>query len=376
MNISDTGSNAASTTAATTGGTIATYLKSSKSRFMSDGILYLKRQRDRFGITAKAEHAAQRRIIADIFNCSESSVKNWFNNAKTTSEQSADANNQVAAIPDTNSQAHRPVLQQPEHPQSHSAVNPQGTLDVGRASMALRKRSEAGYQIFKQEESHFFRNVGFPDNAVNLDRRRRARASMAIASKALSEKWRNLSSEERAVFEAKAKEVNANLLQGVDTLNSEAKLEMCNKVLVQVGKMFEVLEALGWSYIFVGINKETNATFKEVKGEPAMVADLEFTKDHLGLEDQLRASQLVTKSFPAIAKFQHPQFREENAALLFSISSAQRVRIGMSTFAMRQSCKNNHESCTICDPLAACVQKSRAAHKIGKDCIANSKFRT
>ncbi|KAI8827316.1 hypothetical protein BJ741DRAFT_630721, partial [Chytriomyces cf. hyalinus JEL632] len=197
-----------------------------------------------------------------------------------------------------------PILQQSEKPQKQSAAAPTRDLDVGRANVALRrKHAETGYQIFKRDESHVFRNVVLPEQDANLDGRLKTQASLGLASKVVSSKWKNLSSDQRAAYETKAKEVNAaNPLQSVSSLDSEEKLEMLRKALVQAGKIFAVMEVLGWSYIFVGVNIDTDATFKEVKGTPAMVIDTELTKSQMGLEDHLRSSRMLTKSFPSIAK--------------------------------------------------------------------------
>ncbi|KAJ3231977.1 hypothetical protein HDU77_000931, partial [Chytriomyces hyalinus] len=61
MNISDascTGTSSTSTTTATTA-TTTTYWASNKACFTLDSVMYLKRQQEEFGITLKAEHAAQ-----------------------------------------------------------------------------------------------------------------------------------------------------------------------------------------------------------------------------------------------------------------------------------------------------------------------------
>ncbi|KAJ3244708.1 hypothetical protein HDU78_010616 [Chytriomyces hyalinus] len=112
----------------------------------------------------------------------------------------------------------------------------------------------------------------------------------------------NLSDEQRAASATRANKANADSSQHVGDMDDEEKLNMSKKSLEQIDKIIEVLEALGWSCIFVGINKETNATFKQIKGTPAMLANAQYTKAQMGLEDQFRVSHMVTKSFPSIAK--------------------------------------------------------------------------
>ncbi|KAJ3407084.1 hypothetical protein HDU80_009643, partial [Chytriomyces hyalinus] len=268
--------------------------------FTPDGVAYLKRQREEFGITSKAEHAAQRRTIAAVFECSEASVKNWFNNAKPASQRSTNPVTH-AVNADADSQPARPILS--EQPQTQSAVNRQGTLDVASAIAATRRRTQTVYQIFLREEARgVFQNLTLPEHVANLDGQLRTQAILGIASKIIASKYHNLSNEERAVYEVKAKEANARPLQLVSDLNIDEKLELCNKTLAQVGKAFEVLEALGWSYIFAGVNEETNASFKEVKGTPTRLVDSKYLKSRMDVVTQLQASRILAKPYPSIAK--------------------------------------------------------------------------
>ncbi|KAJ3233623.1 hypothetical protein HDU78_006340 [Chytriomyces hyalinus] len=280
MNVSDTAANATASTATSYWG---------NSRFTADGVAYLKRQRDE-GVTARAEHAAQRKRISEVFNCSETSVKNWFNNNSKPagSQRSANESTQPAAISKTHSQSElfHATLENSEHPQPHS-VTPLSELNVADAQAALRKQTETAFQIFKREEA---------------DGRARRKAMLGLASKAISEKWRNLGDEQRAVFETKASAANAEPLELLRNLDSDQKDKLCGKSLVQMGKILGVLEALGWSFMFAAINEETHATFKEVKGTAAKLADLEYLNAKLGLETQLTASLMLSKSHPAVAK--------------------------------------------------------------------------
>ncbi|KAI8823805.1 hypothetical protein BJ741DRAFT_715103 [Chytriomyces cf. hyalinus JEL632] len=144
---------------------------------------------------------------------------------------------------------------------------------------------------------------------------------MRYASKALSAKWQNLSEEQRAVYEAKANKANAEPLQLVHQLDCDKKLELCRKSLLQLGKIHEVLEALGWSYMVVAINEETHATFKEIKGTSAVLADFEYHQSNKDLEIQLKSSLRLAKSYPDVAKLvgtnkSVQQSRMERLALL------------------------------------------------------------
>ncbi|KAJ3222508.1 hypothetical protein HDU81_009862 [Chytriomyces hyalinus] len=125
---------------------------------------------------------------------------------------------------------------------------------------------------------------------------------MGQASKAIAAKWRNLSLEERAVFETKASQANAEPLQLVRQFDSEKRAEACSKLLSQIGKSLELLEAMGWSYMFAGINADTNATFKEIKGTPAKLANAEYVSSGMDLLVQLTAGQVIAKKYPSVAK--------------------------------------------------------------------------
>ncbi|KAJ3245949.1 hypothetical protein HDU77_009174 [Chytriomyces hyalinus] len=293
MNVSDTAANATAITATSYWG---------NSRFTADGVAYLKRQRDE-GVTARAEHAAQRKRISEVFNCSETSVKNWFNNNSKPagSQRSANESTQPAAISEMHSQSElfHATLENSEHPQPHS-VTPLSELNVADARAALRKQTETAFQIFKREEADVFRTVTLPEHDSTLKGRARRKAMLRLASKAISEKWRNLGDEQRAVFETKASAANAEPLELLRNLDSDQKDKLCGKSLVQMGKILGVLEALGWSFMFAAINEETHATFKEVKA--AKLADLKYLNAKLGLETQLTASLMLSKSHPAVAK--------------------------------------------------------------------------
>ncbi|KAI8845324.1 hypothetical protein BJ741DRAFT_659399 [Chytriomyces cf. hyalinus JEL632] len=79
MNVSDMPPSSTATTAAAATSATATAFLLGDACFTADGDAYLKHQQDE-GITARAEHAAQRKRISEVFNCSKTSVKNWFNN--------------------------------------------------------------------------------------------------------------------------------------------------------------------------------------------------------------------------------------------------------------------------------------------------------
>ncbi|KAI8835632.1 hypothetical protein BJ741DRAFT_649541 [Chytriomyces cf. hyalinus JEL632] len=106
---------------------------------------------------------------------------------------------------------------------------------------------------------------------------------LAEASIIISAKWRNLTIEQRAVYEARAKEANANPLQLVNDLDIEKKIELSNNALSQLKKCFGVLDALGYSFMFAAINEDTNATFKQITGTPAKIADDQYKKSGDGI---------------------------------------------------------------------------------------------
>ncbi|KAJ3244592.1 hypothetical protein HDU78_010697 [Chytriomyces hyalinus] len=170
MNISDascTGTSSTSTTTATT----ATYWASNKARFTPDSIMYLKRQQEEFGITSKAEQAAQRQTIVAVFKCNEASVK---------CKASQPAKHTV--ITDADSQQAHPILL--KQLQMQSAVNQQGTLDVASAIAATCRHTQTVYQIFLWEEARgVFRNLTLPEHVANLDGQLRTQAILGIVSK-------------------------------------------------------------------------------------------------------------------------------------------------------------------------------------------------
>ncbi|KAJ3387445.1 hypothetical protein HDU80_000158 [Chytriomyces hyalinus] len=295
-------SSTSSTTAATASHEpIARYWKSSNARFTSDGIAYLKRQRDEQGITAKAEHATQRRMIADLFECSEASVKvlakNWFNNAKPAGQRKKSPGESPVVLQETHQSLE--VMRQTSAP---SVEAQRSTLDVSDLRAATRKKTENGYQIFKREEADVFRTVALPEHAMNLKGRSRNQMVLGQASKVISSKWKNLSQEERAVYEAKASQANAEPLELVRHFDSETKAEASSKLLSQIGKSLELLEAMGWSYMIAGINAETNLTFKEFKGTPAKLANAEYVRVGMELQAQLTAGQIIARAYPDVAK--------------------------------------------------------------------------
>ncbi|KAJ3234121.1 hypothetical protein HDU77_000469 [Chytriomyces hyalinus] len=297
MNVSDTGPS--STTATATAATSATSTAAATSywgngRFTTDGVVYLKHQRDE-GVTSRAEHAAQRKQI--------SSNANWFNNNSKPAggERRANADKQPA-VPETNlqSKSSRATLERSAQPQLHSDT-PLSELTVASAKAVFHNHIETGFQIFKREECNVFQD-GPLEQDSNLEGRTRRQAIMGLASKATSAKWRNLNDEQRAVYKAKASIANAKPLELVRDLDIDQKDKLFSKSLVQMGKILEVLEALGWSFMFAAINEETHATFKEVKGTAATVADIKYQKAKMGLEAHLTASLMLIKSYPAVAK--------------------------------------------------------------------------
>ncbi|KAJ3222144.1 hypothetical protein HDU81_010094 [Chytriomyces hyalinus] len=120
-------------------------------------------------------------------------------------------------------------------------------------------------------------------------------------SKIIFAKWQNLTDEQRAIYEAKANEANANPFQLVSELDSGKKVQLSKKALSQLKKCFEVLDALGWSVMFAGINEDTAATFKQIIGEPAQLAAEQYKKAGKDLVSQLQVGRRAAKMLVSIA---------------------------------------------------------------------------
>ncbi|KAJ3379843.1 hypothetical protein HDU80_002297 [Chytriomyces hyalinus] len=147
-----------------------------------------------------------------------------------------------------------------------------------------------------------FRTVTLPENAISLNGRRKNQMHLAQASKIVSEQWSNLSAEDCAVFKTKASQANAEPLQLVHQFNGKKKVKKSAKLLAQIGKSLDLLEAMSWSVMFAGINADTNATFKDIKGTPAKLANVEYINARMDLLVQLTASQVIAKQYPSVAK--------------------------------------------------------------------------
>ncbi|KAJ3253158.1 hypothetical protein HDU77_004700, partial [Chytriomyces hyalinus] len=174
------------------------------------------------GVTTKTKHTAQRKRISEVFNCSETSVKNWFNNNSKPagSQHSANESMQPAAIPETHSQSKlfHATLENAEHPQLHSAT-PLSELNEADTRAALCKQTKTAFQIFKQEEADVFQTVTLPEHDSTLKGHSWRKAMLGLASKAISEKWHNLGNKQQAVFETKASAANAELLELLHNLD-------------------------------------------------------------------------------------------------------------------------------------------------------------
>ncbi|KAI8829137.1 hypothetical protein BJ741DRAFT_653184 [Chytriomyces cf. hyalinus JEL632] len=159
----------------------------------------------------------------------------------------------------------------------HSVKVQQNALDASDLRTATRTIPQNGYQICKWEHV----DVTLLENAINLKGQSKNQMCLAQASKIVAEQWLNLSVEDHA-------------------FDSKTKVEKSAKFLAQIGKSLDLLtskylrykiEAMGWSVIFV--------TFKDIKGTPAKLANIEYVNGSTGAIDSQPSDY---KQYPPVAK--------------------------------------------------------------------------